>query len=155
MRLAQEPSQPEFNQHKNERNMLQIHDLKRRTALRLAQEQEQSLASGQRVEGRMQILPPEQGQMQQYYGAPQSFAPVDPHRFAQDSRVLRPQPAENQSFSRYEGQRVPVNTAVNNRAQYVPNRSTPTVPNVSEMLAIRPFMSFARLSFSSSVCPFF
>jgi len=106
--------------------MLQIHDLKRQTALRLAQEQEQS--RGQSMEGGMQILPPDQGQLQ-YYGAPQAFAPVDPNRVAQDARMFNAQPAENRSFSRYEGQGM-ADMNRNNQMQYVPNRSNPAaVPN--------------------------
>lgn len=109
--------------------MLQVHDLKRQTAIRLAQEQEQSRLPSS-MEGPMQILPPDQGQMQ-FYGVPQAFAPVDPNRVAQDSRMFNARSEENRSFSRYEGQRM-VDVNRNKPMQYVPIRSnSTTAPNVS------------------------
>jgi hypothetical protein len=127
IRLANEPENPEFHRHPNERNM-QIHDLKRQTALRLAKEQGQSRATG---EGGMQILPPEQMQYQPVYlPPPPAFTPVDPNRVAHDSRIFDgPVPMENRSFSRHEGQCM-VDPNLSNQMQYPQSRNNVTsMPN--------------------------
>lgn len=139
IRLANEPENPEFHRHPNERNM-QIHDLKRQTALRLAKEQGQSRATG---EGGMQILPPEQMQYQPVYlPPPPAFTPVDPNRVAHDSRIFDgPVPMENRSFSRYEGQCM-VDPNLSNQIQYPQSRNNVTsMPNVSHLVV------YARVEF--------
>ena len=140
MRLAQEQDIGGGVTEINKRN-LQIHDLKRQTALRLAQEQGQSRAAVQSSnEGVMQILPPEQGTMQYQhpYGVPLSFSPVESNRVPQDSGMFNHQAAENRSFQRYEGHGMVTNTNMtppNHRTQYVQSRTNlGTVPNVSQFV---------------------
>lgn len=150
MRLAQEQDQggaPEFNARKPHDRNMQVYDLKRQTAMRLAQEHEHTFTAGQTYERNMQILPPEQLQMQYQhpYVSPQVFAPVDSNRIAQDSTRF-PHTAENRSFELYDGQGRATN------ASMIPSNLTQYVQHTSSVSQLTPLLYF-HLSPSSHQFP--
>jgi hypothetical protein len=100
-----------------------LQDLKKQTALRLAQEQQQTFPEEveQQVNERtMRILPPEHAHLNRHptFGSPQNF--VDVSRMNENSG--------NQNFTRYDGQVMADNT--NNNRERKPFRSSQTSPTL-------------------------
>jgi hypothetical protein len=115
-----------------------LQDLKKQTALRLAQEQQQTLPEEieqQANERKMQILPPENAHVNRRpnYGAPQNF--VDVNRMNEAS-TRSFQNVGSQRFSRYDGQTMVDNTSMNrDRMPFKSSQVSPTLHIVSQSQA--------------------